>query len=282
MSQPSNHKQAGRHSAANYNYPALSVSLGASIAALAISNLALTSNVATITVSATAKLAVGQSIYLSGLTTTTAFNTTTVVVASIPTGTTFTAAITHGNISSAAETGTAAVFQQITVANPYVALSDGSTINPVNVNCPVQIGAGSSAEIVPATAISTASATAGTITLAPQNAHFAGENVQSGTYGLQEAINSSSAAGSSAAVVFVDQQWVNMGGTDAILSSATAGATQVEDLRASRASYNSFTTAITANTTLTSLAAGSIGITSNSTGKGTVFYSDGTKWQTIA
>lgn len=37
--------------------------------------------------------------------------------------------------------------------------------------------------------------------------------------------------------------------------------------------------AITANTTTTSLAAGSIGITSHATGRGKLFVSDGSKWQ---
>jgi len=39
------------------------------------------------------------------------------------------------------------------------------------------------------------------------------------------------------------------------------------------------TTAITANTTTTSVVSGSIGITSNATGVGSLFISDGTKWQ---
>lgn len=38
-------------------------------------------------------------------------------------------------------------------------------------------------------------------------------------------------------------------------------------------------TAITANTTLTSLPASSIAITSNATGKGYLYMSDGSKWQ---
>lgn len=42
------------------------------------------------------------------------------------------------------------------------------------------------------------------------------------------------------------------------------------------------TTAITANTTTTSAAAGSLGLTSNATGVGKLFYSDGTKWQFAA
>ena len=41
-------------------------------------------------------------------------------------------------------------------------------------------------------------------------------------------------------------------------------------------------TAITANTTTTSVATGSLGITTNATGKGKLFYADGTKWQFMA
>lgn len=41
-------------------------------------------------------------------------------------------------------------------------------------------------------------------------------------------------------------------------------------------------TAITANSTTTSAPVGSLGITSNATGKGKLFYSDGTKWQFMA
>lgn len=41
-----------------------------------------------------------------------------------------------------------------------------------------------------------------------------------------------------------------------------------------------FSTAITANTTTTSAPAGSIAFTTNATGRGTLFYSDGSKWQT--
>lgn len=41
-----------------------------------------------------------------------------------------------------------------------------------------------------------------------------------------------------------------------------------------------FNTAITANSTATTTAAGSIAFTTHATGRGTLFYSDGTKWQT--
>ena len=40
-----------------------------------------------------------------------------------------------------------------------------------------------------------------------------------------------------------------------------------------------FTTAITANSTVTTAPAGSIAFTSNATGLGRLFYSDGSKWQ---
>lgn len=40
-----------------------------------------------------------------------------------------------------------------------------------------------------------------------------------------------------------------------------------------------FSTAITANTTSTSAPAGSMAFTTNTTGRGRLFYSDGSKWQ---
>jgi hypothetical protein len=40
-----------------------------------------------------------------------------------------------------------------------------------------------------------------------------------------------------------------------------------------------YSTAITANTTVTTAPLGSLGMTSNATGLGKLFYSDGSKWQ---
>ena len=54
--------------------------------------------------------------------------------------------------------------------------------------------------------------------------------------------------------------------TSAVVANATAG-------------LYSLTTAITANSTTTSAPKGSIGTTSNATGAGKLFVSDGTKWQ---
>ena len=46
--------------------------------------------------------------------------------------------------------------------------------------------------------------------------------------------------------------------------------------------FHGLSTAITANSTTTSAPAGSMAITSNATGKGKLFVSDGTKWQYAA
>lgn len=70
-----------------------------------VNNKALTNNVATLTTSATHGFKVGQSVVISGVDAT--FNGT-YVIASTPTGTTFTYALTAANVTSAVATGTAA------------------------------------------------------------------------------------------------------------------------------------------------------------------------------
>jgi len=50
----------------------------------------------------------------------------------------------------------------------------------------------------------------------------------------------------------------------------------------SGAGFYALTTAITGNTTTTTATKGSLAITTNTTGVGHLFYSDGTKWQQIA
>ena len=70
-----------------------------------ISNKALTSNVATLTTSATHGFKVGQTVVVSGVDAT--FNGT-YVIASTPTGTTFTFPLTAANVTSGAATGTVA------------------------------------------------------------------------------------------------------------------------------------------------------------------------------
>ena len=59
---------------------------------------------------------------------------------------------------------------------------------------------------------------------------------------------------------------------------------RTEDYISQKAEVNSYfvDTAITANSTTTSAVKGSIGLTTNATGVGKIFYSDGTKWQYAA
>ena len=63
-----------------------------------------------------------------------------------------------------------------------------------------------------------------------------------------------------------------------VVSTASSGAV------ASNASAGVYilSTAITANTTTTTAPVGSLGITTNATGRGKLFYADGTKWQFMA
>jgi hypothetical protein len=89
---------------------------------LTITNVALTSNVATITAAAHG-LTVGQSVTIVGLTTT-ALNGT-YEVASVPTANTFTFAKTNANISSTADSGTIARGDQITKAK-WVSKTSGA------------------------------------------------------------------------------------------------------------------------------------------------------------
>lgn len=74
----------------------------------AISNLALTTNVATITTSTNHNLSIGQTVNVAMLTGPTLFGDVngTFIVASIPSTTTFTYAFTHADISTLAATGT--------------------------------------------------------------------------------------------------------------------------------------------------------------------------------
>lgn len=63
-----------------------------------------------------------------------------------------------------------------------------------------------------------------------------------------------------------------------IVSTATSGAVASN----ANAGVYILSTAITANVTTTSVPSGSLGITTNATGLGKLFYSDGSKWQFMA
>jgi hypothetical protein len=68
------------------------------------------------------------------------------------------------------------------------------------------------------------------------------------------------------------------------MSAASVVSTAISGAVASNASAGVYilSTAITANSTTTSAPVGSLGITTNATGRGKLFYADGTKWQFMA
>ena len=81
-------------------------------------------------------------------------------------------------------------------------------------------------------------------------------------------------------VAYADPEFesVSVTGTmsaNAVVSTATSGAVASN----ANAGVYILSTAITANSTTTTAPVGSLGITTNSTGRGKLFYSDGTKWQ---
>lgn len=63
-----------------------------------------------------------------------------------------------------------------------------------------------------------------------------------------------------------------------VVSTASSGAVASN----ANAGVYILSTAITANSTTTSAPVGSLGITTNATGLGKLFYADGTKWQFMA
>lgn len=120
-------------------------------------------------------------------------------------------------ISGPVATGSASV----TLAFGYVTTFDGIKYSPYNTNAPILIGEGSASETVTPSAVSNSSPDAfGTciITATFAQLHGIGDQVRSGTVGLQEAINY--VAGYGGGNVIVDAKWTSFGGTNAMLAAA--------------------------------------------------------------
>jgi hypothetical protein len=90
-------------------------------------------------------------------------------------------------------------------------------------------------------------------------------------------------------VAYADPEFesVSVGGPVVATGAVTGGSivsTAASGVVASNANAGIYVlgTAITANVTTTAAPVGSLGITSNATGRGKLFYSDGTKWQFMA
>lgn len=84
-------------------------------------------------------------------------------------------------------------------------------------------------------------------------------------------------------VAYADPEFESVSVTGA-LSAGSVVSTAASGAVASNANAGVYilSTAITANTTTTTAPAGSLGITTNATGLGKLFYSDGSKWQFAA
>ncbi len=83
---------------------------------------------------------------------------------------------------------------------------------------PISIGFGTNEETVTPSAVSVDNLGNILITATFANAHSTGEQVRSGTYGLQEAINSASSQGGG--IVLVSPAWFKAGGTQTIVDTA--------------------------------------------------------------
>jgi hypothetical protein len=79
-------------------------------------------------------------------------------------------------------------------------------------------------------------------------------------------------------VAYADPQFESVDVTGAVSAASLASTGSVAVSNAVAGLYF-LTTAITANTTTTTAPKGSIGTTSNATGAGKLFVSDGAKWQ---
>jgi hypothetical protein len=123
-----------------------------------------------------------------------------------------------------------------------VALQDGRVIYPFATTVPLRIDSGSNQEVVTPTAVSGCTSanvsqqgTGGitcTVTATFTLAHASGAIVQSGTFGLQDAIQDAILAGGG--TVAVDSFWTARGGTSAMITAMTLTATTaVQDLRTS-------------------------------------------------
>lgn len=84
-------------------------------------------------------------------------------------------------------------------------------------------------------------------------------------------------------VAYADPEFESVNVTGA-MTAASVVSTAASGAVASNANAGVYvlSTAITANSTTTTAPVGSLGITTNSTGRGKLFYSDGSKWQFMA
>lgn len=134
-------------------------------------------------------------------------------------------------------TGTGA--QTYTLSIPNISIK-GRSFCPFAVNAPLLLGTGANQETATPSAVANCIVTSGgavqaTITITVNNPH-GNDIVQSGTFGLQEALNDAAGFNPSFAsgggFVVADNLWGNLGGTEAMIAAATPFSNvQIEDKR---------------------------------------------------
>lgn len=120
----------------------------------------------------------------------------------------------------------------ITVQFAYTILGDGTRLFPLSTMAPITFlnSASGTSETITPTGTSNCNFDAGygtcTVSATFGFVHGSGEQISSGSFGLQEAINAAHGAGfgapRSGGVVLVDGGWVSLGGTNTTITSAIA------------------------------------------------------------
>lgn len=120
----------------------------------------------------------------------------------------------------------------LTLAFGYTQTNDGVVFNPLNTNAPINVGGNSSTETVTPSAVSDSTPTiysSPSLTATFTYLHGNGDQIRSGTAGLQEALNYVGSKGGG--TVIIDATWAGLGGTNAMISAATipAGVTLMDN-----------------------------------------------------
>jgi hypothetical protein len=138
----------------------------------------------------------------------------------------------------------------LTLGFGYFITTDGIQVNaPLNTNAPINVGIGSSIETVTPSGVSNSTPQqfgTSTVTATFGQAHGNGDQVRSGTYGLQEAINYANSQGGGQ--VLVDAAWTQLGGTSAVLNAAVLpanGTVSILDIRSGNSAISTVTVPIT-------------------------------------
>jgi hypothetical protein len=128
----------------------------------------------------------------------------------------------------------------LTMAYGYLILADGTVVNaPFSTNAPIGVGTRLFETVTPSAVSNSTPNSFGTcnVTATFTNIHGNGDNVTTGTVGLQEAVNYANSIGGG--TVIVDSLWTQLGGTNAILNAAvlpTNGTVQIMDNRGGQGS----------------------------------------------